>query len=273
MAIAMAPDYRKSLFMIGSYGESGSAWDSLLNLMADDNPAKQLSCSWNGGNVADPVAEGIFEQMAVQGQSIFVSSGDTDAYPTGTNIAFPDDSPHVTVVGGTSLQTSGPGGTWEAEAVWNWNNAAGCTDTPNMGCGGGVSTNYAIPLWQTNVNVITTTNHGSKTMRNMPDVALTADEVFVYLGGTNWCVAGTSCAAPLWAGFTALVNQQAAASNSPPVGFLNPALYAIGAGPNYTNDFRDTTNGNNFWSGSPTNFPAVSGYDLSTGWGTPRGRV
>ena len=41
---------------------------------------------------------------------------------------------------------------------------------------------------------------------------------------------GTSCAAPLWAAFTALVNQQAAASGQAPVGFLNPALYSIGQG-------------------------------------------
>ena len=81
---------------------------------------------------------------------------------------------------------------------------------------------------------------------------------------------GTSCAAPLWAAFTALVNQQAAAASQPPVGFLNPALYAIGKGANYTTCFHDITTGNNTWSGSPNLFFAVPGYDLCTGWGTPR---
>ena len=60
-------------------------------------------------------------------------------------------------------------------------------------------------------------------------------------------VGGTSCAAPLWAGFTALLNQQAALAGIPTVGFLNPAIYAIGKGPNYTADFHDITTGNNFW--------------------------
>jgi uncharacterized repeat protein (TIGR01451 family) len=75
----------------------------------------------------------------------------------------------------------------------------------------------------------------------------------------------------LWAGFTALVNQQAASSGHAPVGFINPAVYAIAAGPNYANCFHDTTTGNNTWSGSPSLFFAVPNYDLCTGLGTPNG--
>ena len=98
-------------------------------------------------------------------------------------------------------------------------------------------------------------NQGSTTMRNVPDVALTADNVYVvYDNGSSGSVGGTSCAAPLWAGFTALVNQQAAANGMPPVGFLNPALYAIGKGANYTSDFHDITTGNN--SSSPAAPPS-----------------
>ena len=105
-----------------------------------------------------------------------------------------------------------------------------------------------------------------------PDVALTADHVLVWYdnGTSNW-FGGTSCASPLWAGFTALVNQQAAATDLPPVGFLNPALYTIGNGPNYTSCFHDVTTGNNEWSNSPSAYLAVAGYDLCTGWGTPNG--
>jgi uncharacterized repeat protein (TIGR01451 family) len=55
------------------------------------------------------------------------------------------------------------------------------------------------------------------------------------------------------------------------VGFINPALYAIAAGPNYTSCFHDTKTGNNTWSGSPNLFFAVTGYDLCTGLGTPNG--
>jgi hypothetical protein len=109
-------------------------------------------------------------------------------------------------------------------------------------------------------------------MRNIPDVAMAATNIFLDAenGGTYeaW---GTSAAAPLWAGFTALVNQQAAAAGQPPVGFINPAVYAIGEGPAYASDFHDITTGNNFNSGSPSRFSAVLGYDLCTGWGSPNG--
>jgi uncharacterized repeat protein (TIGR01451 family) len=118
-----------------------------------------------------------------------------------------------------------------------------------------------------------TVNQGSTTTRNFPDVALTADNVYVIAdGGFGYRgVGGTSCAAPLWAGFTALVNQQAANASHAPVGFINPAIYAIAQGANYANCFHDITTGNNTWSGSPTLFFAVPGYDLCTGLGTPNG--
>ena len=73
------------------------------------------------------------------------------------------------------------------------------------------------------------------------------------------------------AGFTALVNQQAAASGKSPVGFLNPVLYAIGEGSGYNSAFHDITTGNNTSASSPSKFFAVAGYDLCTGWGTPTG--
>ncbi|HEV2434478.1 MAG TPA: putative Ig domain-containing protein, partial [Verrucomicrobiae bacterium] len=89
------------------------------------------------------------------------------------------------------------------------------------------------------------------------------------IGGTG----GTSCASPLWAGFMALVNQQAASAGKPAVGFINPAIYRSGKGPGaaYTSCFHDITAGNTFNSQNPGRYPATSGYDLCTGWGTPAG--
>jgi hypothetical protein len=115
-------------------------------------------------------------------------------------------------------------------------------------------------------------NGGSTTFRNIPDVALTADNILVYYGnGTNGEVGGTSCAAPLWAGLAALMNEQAAAAGKSTVGFLNPALYALGGNASYAG-FHDITTGNNFSSASPSSYSAVTGYDLCTGWGTPAGQ-
>ncbi|SNT43690.1 hypothetical protein SAMN05421770_11621, partial [Granulicella rosea] len=78
-------------------------------------------------------------------------------------------------------------------------------------------------------------------------------------------VGGTSAAAPLWAGFMALVNQQGASKGKPRVGFVNPLLYAIGEGGSYSADFHDITVGS-------TGFNAMGGYDLTTGWGSPAGQ-
>ena len=89
--------------------------------------------------------------------------------------------------------------------------------------------------------------------------------------GVNGVVQGTSISAPLWAGFTALINQQAQATGKPSVGFINPAIYALGKGASYNSGFHDITVGNINSSSSHTGFPAVPGYDLCTGWGTPTG--
>jgi subtilase family serine protease len=90
------------------------------------------------------------------------------------------------------------------------------------------------------------------------------------LGADGW--GGTSFAAPLWAGFTALMNQQALGAGRPPVGFINPAIYSLATGPAYDSCFHDITTGSNTWSASPELFYATNGYDLCTGLGTPTGQ-
>ncbi|MDB6067805.1 MAG: putative Tripeptidyl-peptidase [Pedosphaera sp.] len=251
MAISMAPGLAKVIVYEGTSG------NTILNQMATDNSAKQISASWTYG--INSTTETIFQQFAAQGQSFFNASGDSDAY-SGT-VAPPTDDPNITIVGGTTLST-GSLGAWASETVWNWGGGSGT--------GGGISTTYAIPSWQQGVNM--SGNHGSSSMRNLPDVALTADNIWVISNnGTGGSVGGTSCAAPLWAAFTALVNQQALANGKTTVGFVNPAIYAIGTGQNYASIFHDTTTGNNTSSTSPNNFFAVTGYDLCTGWGTPAG--
>ena len=263
MAIAMAPGLDKIYVYEGPNG--GTAWSTILSRIANDNLARQVSCSWGGGG-PDTTSEQIFKQMAAQGQSFFNASGDSCAF-TGS-ISFPSESTNITQVGATTL-TTGSGAVYSSERAWNWGETIG-SSYDGVGTSGGISPTYSIPSWQQGISM--TAAQGSMTKRNIPDVALTGDNVYVvYDNGSSGNFGGTSCAAPLWAGFTALINQQAALAAKPPVGFLNPALYAIGTSANYANCFHDTAAGDNFWSSSPTNFPAVAGYDLCTGWGTPRG--
>ena len=249
MVISMAPGVSKVLVF------EGLVTDDILNAMASSNQVKQLSASWSYG--IDSTTEQIFQQFAAQGQSFFNASGDSDAWVG--PIPTPCDDPYITIVGGTTL-TTGTGGAWASETVWNWGYG--------IGTGGGISTSYQIPSWQASVSMAT--NQGSTTMRNIPDVALTADNVYVlYGGGQQGLFGGTSCASPLWAGFMALVNQQALANSKPTMGFINPSIYTLAAGTGYASAFHDITTGDNTWPGSPNKFYAVTGYDLCTGWGTP----
>jgi hypothetical protein len=259
VAIAMAPGL--SRVIVYQAGPRGIPND-VLNRMATDNTAKQLSSSWTWSGNPSGTTDSIFQQMAAQGQSFFQASGDSDAY-TGA-ISQPADNPYITVVGGTSLTTSGPAGAWLSETTWNW----ATTGSGTNGSSGGISTTYAIPAWQQGISM--SANQGSTTMRNIPDVALTADSIWVtYDNGSSGGVGGTSCAAPLWAGVTALINQQAAGNGKGPVGFINPAIYSLAKSASYSTTFHDIKTGNNTNSASPARFYAVSGLDLCTGWGTP----
>ena len=106
------------------------------------------------------------------------------------------------------------------------------------------------------------------TLRNGPDVAANANFTFFTCADQTTCLAnqfgGTSFAAPMWAGLIALVNQKLASEGKASIGFLNPTIYSQNVTSNYPTGFHDITSGK---SGS---FSAVTGYDLMTGWGSPK---
>ena len=137
MVLAMAPGVSAIYVYMAP---NPSPWSTLLSKIANDNLAKQVSCSWGGGGV-DPTSENIFKQMASQGQSFFNATGDSDAF-TGT-VPFPSDSPNITEVGATTLTTTGAGGSYVSETVWNW----GLQSGSYIGSSGGSSTGRAAPAW------------------------------------------------------------------------------------------------------------------------------
>jgi subtilase family serine protease len=247
MAISMAPGLSEVVVYVGNTDAA------IFNKMAEDNVAKQLSCSW-GWSDNESVLDPIFKEFMAQGQSLFVATGD-DGSGTPGDVVWPADDPYVTAVGGTDLTTTGPGGAWKSETGWN-------------GSAGAPSKNgIPIPSYQQLPGVINSSNHGSTTLRNYPDVAAEANtnQYSCFDGGCFGGNGGTSYAAPQWAGMTAMANQQSIANGGSTLGFLNPALYAIGVGSSYDSDFHDITSGNN------GKYNAVIGYDLVTGWGSPNG--
>lgn len=249
VAVSMAPGLTKIVvFNAGPFGN----WNDVVNSMAANPQIKQLSSSWPAPT-HNATSDQIFQQIILQGQSFFQASSDSDSWESDPEqIPWPVDDPFVTSVGGTSLTMNGAGTSYVSETVWN----DASTGVPGQGSGGGISAIYPIPSWQQGLDM--SANGGSTSMRNFPDVAMVAENFFEevndgfgFAGG-----AGTSFAAPLWAAFTALVNQEAAASGEPAAGFLNPALYSLGRSSNYTNCFHDITTGNNAASQS---LYAVSG--------------
>jgi subtilase family serine protease len=265
MAISMAPGLSK--VVVFEAGPNGLPND-VLQAMSTNTLIKQFSCSWSFGTITSAqrsAMDGYFMKFGTQGQSFFDASGDSGA-ATGA-IPAPDDDPYITLVGGTALATAGLGGAWLSETVWNSQEGPGIYIS-----GGGVSSgsaSYNIPAWQKGVNM--STNKGSTTKRNCPDVAMVADNVFIVAdNGQQETTGGTSVGAPLWAGFTALANQRAVAAGLSTIGFINPALYHIGTNSGYTACFDDITVGNNT-NNNVTHYLAVPGYDLCTGWGSPSG--
>ena len=265
-SISMAPALKAVVvFEAGPYGNP----DDILSSMVSSNQIEQFSASW--GYDIDATTEQLYQQMAVQGQTYFNASGDGDAWLGAIPYGSVED-PNITIVGGTTLTMNGKAKSYASEKVWNWGNVGDYNWNPDgyAGSSGGISTDVVIPKWQAGINM--TTNQGSTTMRNVPDVALTADNVFVVSsGGSQGAFGGTSCASPLWAGFMALVNQQAALNSQSSIGFLAPSVYALAKTASYSAIFHDITAGGNTWDQSPTNFFAVPGYDLCTGLGTPNG--
>ncbi len=254
--------------------DSNAQADDLLNKIAIDNTAKQISCSWTG--FGDSNTAGILAEYVAQGQSFFQAAGDLGAYTSSdpkASVPNPIDlTSNMTVVGGTQLSTSN-GPTYQSESVWN--SSPGATATaiptpPNAVSGGGICTGVlAIPTYQIPFN----TNGASSSWRNIPDVSMVAIGIDIYWGSPDTNVGGTSAAAPLWAGLMALINQEASQFTKGPIGFLNPYLYTLANnGGVYTGtDFHDVQSGNNnYWGTQPVSFAAATpGYDLATGLGSP----
>ena len=250
-ALGMAPGMSNLVMFIGSTDTA------IISAMTTYSPLPvAIGCSW-GWTPADPsTLDPYFEQMAIQGQTFFAASGDSSTW-SASNEAWPADDVNVVSVGGTDLRTASAGGSWASETAW-------------VDSGGGVSPDgIAIPSYQQLSGVINSSNKGSTTHRNGPDVSANANFTFYTCGDQSACQAnvfgGTSFAAPMWAGYIALLDEQLADGGQSGIGFINPMLYSIGTGSTYSSNFHDIT------SGTSGSFSAVQGYDLVTGWGSMNG--
>jgi kumamolisin len=231
------------------------------NKMATSNTTPANSTSWGlcepDSSTATINSESqVFAQMAAQGQGLFAASGDSAAYDCGTSgqlaVDNPADDPNVTGTGGTRLTLNTSNG-YSSEVPWDTN--------ATEGGGGGVSTIFAKPSWQTSTP-------SACTKRCVPDISSDADPATgysIFTQGSWTVVGGTSAAAPMWAGFTAVYNQDATANGKTRLGYANPSLYNLAHTTQSFTPFHDITTGH---TSTSTNWPALTGYDMATGLGT-----
>jgi kumamolisin len=250
-AIGMAPGLASLVVYIGSTDTA------IISAMTTHSPLPTtIGCSW-GWTPADPsTLNPYFEKMAAQGQNFFAASGDSSTWSK-SNEAWPADNAYVVSVGGTDLVTASAAGPWKSETAW--------TDS-----GGGISPDsIPIPSWQSLSGVITSANKGSTTLRNGPDVSANANFTFYTCADQTTCLAneygGTSFAAPMWAAYIALANEQSVSNGGTTLGFIDPTIYPQNLTSAYATDFHDIT------SGTSGSYSATTGYDLVTGWGSPNG--
>lgn len=221
-------------------------------LVSDDVPV--ISISWgiyeSGETSTNRTALNTdFQEAAAQGQSVYAASGDSgsdDAGNGGTSVDFPASDPYVTGTGGTTLSLTSSG-SWSSETAWS-------------GSGGGVSSYFSTPSFQSSVN--------SGSYRAVPDVAADANPSSgwaIYTQGAWYEFGGTSAAAPNWAAFTAIYDSEAAAKSKSPLGYANSAIYTLSKSGSYSSAFHDVK------SGSNGAYSAGTGYDKVTGWGSYNG--
>jgi kumamolisin len=249
----------------------------MFSQIVQDNRAQVISISLGACEKGlDPLTarsfydsiDSTFQQAAAQGMSVLVASGDSGAYgcqDDNLSVQEPSSNPFVTAVGGTALFVNSDG-SYNREAGWEG-------PLESSGGGGGISVVYQRPSWQTGPGV---NNQFSNGARQVPDVAANADPLTgyaIYYSGHGRCsgnecwqvVGGTSGAAPLWAGIILLANQLARSHGGKSLGLLNPRLYQLGSSGQASQVFHDVNIGGNLY------YLADSGWDYSTGLGTPIG--
>lgn len=253
--IGLAPKARIDVYEGPPTGQG--AFDTYTAMVSQDT-AQVISTSWglceSEVGSAELLAEDVlFQEAAVQGQTVLAASGDNGVDDCGTgqlSVDDPGSQPWVTSVGGTHVSATG-------DTVW---------DDGSGASGGGVSQFWGRPSWQSAALAQSSVTCGvsGTTCREVPDISADADPdsgYTAYFRGSWRTVGGTSVAAPTLASLAALAEASPACGGRR-LGFLDPALYADAA------DIRDVTSGTNAYDGL-AGYSASTGFDMASGLGVP----
>ncbi|KAH7100394.1 subtilisin-like protein [Auriculariales sp. MPI-PUGE-AT-0066] len=242
---------------VGDSGEKSNGFvDVITSLLQQDTVPQVLSTSYgmNEGDVGQDLAKEMcdqFMQLGARGVSVIFSSGDSgvgsgscqEFAPT-----FPSGCPYVTSIGATS--GFGP----EKAADFSSGGFSNVFDRPSY-----QADDVSGYISQLDGKYSGLYNSGG---RAFPDISASGVNFPVVTNNAWNPVGGTSASTPLIASMIALINDELLTAGKPPLGFLNPWLYAN------KDAFTDITSGNNPGCGT-SGFDALSGWDPATGLGTP----
>jgi kumamolisin len=233
-----------------------------------NNPSV-LSISWGTVDSYFGIGQGsylaafdaAFQSCIVRGITVVIASGDYGVRAISSaqtyTLNHPSTSPYVVSAGGTVISINNDHSI-NSEQPWG-------TSGGSYAAGGGVSTIYPVPSWQTG---LTSKLYPSGTVsalsgRGTPDVSAMATGYMFYYGPSNsfGSFVGTSATAPLLSALVARLN----ALTGRRLGFVNADWYSIGS-----TAFNDMTSGDNH-GGNSVGYMAQAGWDAASGLGTPKG--
>ncbi|MFY9984003.1 MAG: protease pro-enzyme activation domain-containing protein [Chthoniobacterales bacterium] len=279
MIVAINPSVHEVLAYEDSVDSLPVALVDAMTQVANDNKAQILSISYGqdeylqGKNTLH-AEHSVLTQLAAQGITVVASSGNNGAYGDQSdgvyNVYDPASQPYVTGVGGTTLFT-GKGQQYEFEQVYNE------LQYDEGASGGGISSYWPFPSYDSSAGTgYFTTNGGSSTYRNVPDVAVVGDPftgvaIYSKVNGGWLEIGGTGVSAAIWAGYLSVVNAVFKFADLGTIGSFNPLLYAVGEPDyqpsSYLYDIETGTNGNTRLYSLP-GYSAGVGYSNCTGVGS-----
>ncbi|KAJ7506898.1 family S53 protease [Mycena galericulata] len=260
--VGVATDVPVFFVSVGETNQDGDlgGFLDIVNFLSDEDAVPQVMTTSYGDNESDMTQAlavklcNAYMAFGARGTSVLFASGDGGVEGgqaqscTTYQASFPADCPYLTAVG--SVHGTAP-------------------ETASTFSSGGFSNYFGTADYQADavaafLSAQGSTNQGlfNASGRGYPDVSAQGENVQIVSGGSKEGVDGTSCSSPIFASVIALINDQLIAAGNPPLGFLNPWLYA---NPDMLND---VTTGSNPGCGAD-GFAAVTGWDPVTGLGTP----
>lgn len=246
----LAPGANVIVYDIGSLGDQQI--EDAYNQVLTDGKATAVNSSFGGCESSDvsfaDATNAIAQQGASEGVEFSASSGDSGSNECGgKGVSAPAGDPYFSSIGGIDFT----------------DNSQGVLTSVTMGVagsysgGGGVSTVFALPSYQSGITGMITTG------RNQPDISLPFYPVAVYTGGSWGEYLGTSWSSPASVALIIEANEL----HSAKLGWLDPTIYSLFSSTGYSTYYTPCTSGSNgAYSCNASQYNQAAGIGAPKGW-------